>query len=59
MNVPAMLTISLGLAICALPLSGQAFQNLSTTEDGSVLYFSSVTRQKGTDQTLHSKIFRN
>ena len=39
-------------------LRGQAFQNLATTENGSVLYFSSPIRQRGTEQSLHSKIFR-
>src|SRR5258708_432965 len=36
----------------------QAFQHLVTTADGSVLYFSTPARQKGTAQQYYSKIFR-
>ena len=38
--------------------AAQPFQDLSTTADGSVLYFSSPIRQKGTDQRFYSKIFQ-
>ena len=38
--------------------AAQPFQGLSTTADGSVLYFSSSIRQKGTDQRFYSKIFQ-
>ena len=34
------------------------FAGLTTTGNGSVLYFSSPIRQKGTSQTFHSKIFQ-
>ena len=36
---------------------GQGFGQLATNRDGSVLYFSSPLRMKGTDQYLHPKIF--
>src|SRR5262249_37236570 len=32
--------------------------NLATTDDGSVIYFSSTLRLRGTDQFEHPKIFR-
>jgi uncharacterized protein (TIGR03437 family) len=35
----------------------QGFSQLATNRDGSVLYFSSPLRMKGTDQYLHPKIF--
>jgi uncharacterized protein (TIGR03437 family) len=38
--------------------AGQAFQGLSTTDDGSVLYFSTPDRVVGSSQSFHSKIFR-
>ncbi|MEO8129869.1 MAG: hypothetical protein ABI822_22395 [Bryobacteraceae bacterium] len=50
--------LTLGLLLCALPAAGQAFQDLATNADGSILYFASPIRQKGTDQTFYSKIFR-
>jgi uncharacterized protein (TIGR03437 family) len=34
------------------------FLNFTTTEDGSILYFSSPNRQDGSGQTFHYKIFR-
>ena len=40
------------------PAGAQAFQGLSTTGDGSVLYFSSPDRIAGSGESLHSKIFR-
>src|SRR5216684_7339549 len=43
---------------CSLPGAAQTFQSLSTTEDGSAVYFSSPIREKGTGQSFHSKIFR-
>ncbi len=54
-NVLGLLLLSHGLC---LPAAGQAFQDLSTTADGSILYFSSPVRQKNTDQKFYSKIFR-
>lgn len=39
-------------------LQAQAFQSLTTTDDGSVLYFSSPIRERDSNQTFHSKIFR-
>ena len=43
----------------ALPLCVAAqIRDLATTNDGSVLYFSTVYRQKGTDQPGYPKIFR-
>jgi dipeptidyl aminopeptidase/acylaminoacyl peptidase len=53
--------IAMVISCCApwsLPLAAQAFQDLSTTEDGSVLYFASPIRQKGTNQSFNSKIYR-
>ncbi len=47
----------LGHVLC-LPAAGQAFQGLSTTAEGSILYFASPVRQKATDQKFYSKIFR-
>src|SRR5882724_8243591 len=47
-----------GALCCSLPGVAQTFQNLSTTEDGSAVYFSSPIREKGTGQSFHSKIFR-
>lgn len=44
--------------IAVAPLVAQTFQGLSTNDDGSVLYFSSTVREKGFDQSFHSKIFR-
>ena len=38
--------------------TGQTFQSLTTTDDGAVLYFSSVARLKGSGSTFNSKIFR-
>src|SRR5438045_2319675 len=50
---------TLALVAAAAAISyGQAFQGITTTEDGSVLYFSSPTRQRGTDQSYYPKIFR-
>ena len=43
--------------LIALPLLGQGFGKLATNRDGSILYFSSSARMKGTDQYLHPKIF--
>lgn len=37
---------------------GQAFQGLSTTDNGSVLYFSTPDFIAGSTQSYHSKIFR-
>src|SRR3981189_3720301 len=39
-------------------LPAQSFQDPVTTADGSVLYFSTPARQKGTNQRFDSKIFR-
>jgi len=36
----------------------QAFQGLATTNDGSILYFSSPIRPQGSDLTFHHKIYR-
>src|SRR5260370_20730125 len=44
--------------LLSLPIPAQSFQNLATTADGSVLYFSTSSRQKGTSQRFDSKIFR-
>src|SRR6266704_1094870 len=47
-----------GMWCSSLHAVAQTFQSLSTTEDGSAVYFSSPIREKGTDQSFHSKIFR-
>jgi uncharacterized protein (TIGR03437 family) len=41
----------------ASPAFAQGFRQLATNRDGSVLYFSSPLRLKGTDQYFHPKIF--
>jgi uncharacterized protein (TIGR03437 family) len=46
------------LLLCASVALGQGFSGLATNRDGSVLYFSSAARAKGTSQYLHPKIFR-
>ena len=46
------------LIFISIPLWAQAFQDLATTDNGSVLYFSSPVRQTGKTQSFHSKIFR-
>jgi uncharacterized protein (TIGR03437 family) len=43
---------------CAQPAAAQAFQNLSTPDYGSVLYFSSPDYLAGSGESLNSKIFR-
>lgn len=43
--------------LSVLPAAAQ-ITSLSTTYDGSVLYFSSSLIQRGTDQRHHSKVFR-
>ena len=46
------------IAVVAVVVHAQpAFQNLAPNSDGSVLYFSSPLRMKGTAQYSHSKIF--
>src|SRR4051812_37607437 len=49
--------LAAGFLLIALPLLGQGFGRLATNWDGSVLYFSSSARIKGTDQYFHPKIF--
>lgn len=53
---------SIAILACAaafVPWQAAAqFQGLTTTSDGSLLYFSSPTRHRDTSQTFHSKIFR-
>jgi hypothetical protein len=45
------------LLLLAGPAFPQGFRQLATNRDGSVLYFSSPLRLKGTDQYFHPKIF--
>jgi hypothetical protein len=45
------------LLLVASPAFAQGFRQLATNRDGSVLYFSSPLRIKGTDQYFHPKIF--
>ena len=45
----------LACVVCC-PLLAQ-FSNLVTNDDGSVLYFSSTLRQRGTEQFAHAKLF--
>lgn len=42
--------------LCCLPLTAQ-FENLVTNDDGSVLYFSSKLRLRGSGQVDHRKLF--
>ena len=49
--------IAAGYLLVTLPILAQGFRQLATNRDGSVLYFSSPLRMKGTDQYLHPKIF--
>jgi uncharacterized protein (TIGR03437 family) len=51
------LKIAAGYLLVTLPILGQGFRQLATNCDGSILYFSSPLRMKGTDQFLHPKIF--
>jgi len=53
-SIPAVLCVG---TLAQWPAAAQ-FQGLTTTGNGSVLYFSSPIRPKGTEQTFHSKIFR-
>src|SRR5437588_13058091 len=46
------------LLLCASVALGQGFSGLATNRDGSVLYFSSAARMRGTSQYLHPKIFK-
>ena len=48
---------SCALLLLAVPAFAQGFRQLATNLDGSILYFSSPLRIKGTDQYLHPKIF--
>jgi uncharacterized protein (TIGR03437 family) len=49
----------LGAGVLASTIAAaQAFQGLSTTDDGSVLYFSTPDRIVGSSQSFHPKIFR-
>jgi uncharacterized protein (TIGR03437 family) len=43
--------------LCAHTAVAQGFGQLATNRDGSILYFSSPLRIKGTDQYFHPKIF--
>ena len=52
-SIPAMLCLGM---LAQWPAAAQ-FEGLTTTGNGSALYFSSPIRQKGTNQTFHSKIF--
>ncbi len=45
-----------GLVVVCAPVSGQ-FHNLVTNDDGSVVYFSSSLRMRGTEQLTHAKLF--
>ena len=60
-------TLRAALVTCAAawmltPASAQpvvtAFESLSTTDDGSVLYFAATVRPQNSDHTFHSKIYR-
>jgi hypothetical protein len=43
--------------LCTHAAFAQGFSQLATNRDGSILYFSSPLRIKGTDQYFHPKIF--
>ena len=45
---------SFALLLLAIPTFGQGFSQLATNLDGSILYFSSPLRMKGTNQYLPS-----
>ena len=47
----------LALVLCACTAFAQGFSQLATNLDGSVLYFSTPMRLKGTSQYLYPKIF--
>lgn len=51
-------SLILSCQIFCVPLDAQAFKDLATNGDGSILYFSSTVREKGTEQKFYSKIFR-
>jgi hypothetical protein len=46
------------LALFCVQGFGQGFEELATNRDGSILYFSTPLRQRGSQQYLHPKIFR-
>src|SRR5688572_26208525 len=48
--------LAIALVGCCVPLLAQS-QNLVTNDDGSVLYFSSPLRQRGSAQFAHPKLF--
>jgi uncharacterized protein (TIGR03437 family) len=48
----------LAVSVLATPTAHAQFSGLTTTNDGSRLFFASPLRQRGTDQGLWSKIFR-
>jgi uncharacterized protein (TIGR03437 family) len=50
--------ILLALSVLVSPITQAQFSGLTTTNDGSKLWFASPLRQRGTDQFLWSKIFR-
>lgn len=50
--------ILLGAVLCITAGFGQDFRQLATNLDGSVLYFSSTLRMKGTSEYAHQKIFK-
>src|SRR3954469_25404881 len=49
---------SLGLLILLSQLAFAQFSSMVTNDDGSVLYFTTVLRQKATDQPNWRKVFR-
>ncbi len=57
-RVAARAAISLTLAVFAAPFARAQFSGLTTTSDGSEVWFASPLRQRGTNQFLWSKIFR-
>lgn len=50
--------IRLAVPLLAAVTAWGQFSDLASTDDGSQVYFSSALRLKGTNQFLHSKIFR-
>jgi hypothetical protein len=51
------MSLSSVLALLCANVFGQGFGQLATNRDGSILYFSSPLRMRGSDQYLHPKIF--
>ena len=56
-SVSGALARLLPLALAGAVLLPAQYHHLASTADGSVLYFSTTLRQRGTDQPFHGKLF--